>query len=482
MRGVVYGALNATGQLAGTTQAVDGTGATVRTVVLRQPDGTLTTLAAPTLPPTLGSRLQVRGLSASGRMALQYSNGLDGFGPVCGDYLGWLGNGASAAGWQALGAAGTVLSLAGINGGGVAVGSAVPAASCGGVGNGFRAVASGANGALLNLHGALPGVFSHATGINDLGYAVGDYDSGARTAPDAYNPLGVPIARAVVWNTASLQPTDLGVPGASSRLNAVNNRGEVVGRATGPMAAGQPLAGASTWAVLGNLATGAPLVNLNTLLSQNTGGWVLQEALAINRSGQIVARGSGTAGSGFVLLTPVSAPADPYATVPVAPASLAVSAVTATSARLGWTLAARNATRVVVERCTGSRCTNFAAVATLAGDATGYSNTSLARRTAYRWRGARRQCRRPVGPQQPGQHHHAALITWGWSAGLICWAGLTWPGSAPSAPSALATAPAVEAEEKGRSEVVGRPVRPLQRLQHRALSSGGAKVWMKSNT
>ncbi|OYU73675.1 MAG: hypothetical protein CFE32_20230, partial [Alphaproteobacteria bacterium PA3] len=174
--------------------------------------------------------------------------------------------------------------------------------------------------------------------------------------------------------------------GNTSRLSAVNNRGEVVGTAYGPVLAGQPYAPVAARAMLGNLATSAAMVDLNTLLANNTAGWVVQEALAINAGGQIVVRGTSLAGSGYALLNPVTAPVDPYATRPTAPASLFASQVGATSAMLTWTNTARNATRLVVERCKGSGCTAFVAIATLPGDTAGFSDATLARRTAYRWR------------------------------------------------------------------------------------------------
>ena len=383
-----YGAVNALGQLAGATIRSDASGALVRNVLIRQVDGSVTTLAAPAMSATQNSGLVARGFNTRGQIALQHSDGLDAQMPLCGNYQGWVGSvTAGVVRWQALGTPDTVLHLSGINTNGVAVGSAVPAAACGGEGGGFHATVTQAGGALTDLHLAMPGRFSRAQAINDLGYAVGDYDSGLRTLPDAYNPQGVAVVRSVVWNTVSRKWYDLGPAASMSRLNAVNNRGEVVGTANAQMASGQALVPNATRAVLGNLATNWPLVDLNTLLANNTGGWLLQEAVAINTSGQIVARGySGGGGSGYVLLTPVSAPANPYATLPSAPASLAAYGLTANSATLGWTPTARNATRIVVERCRGSGCTSFAAVATLTADAASYSETGLSRRTTYRWR------------------------------------------------------------------------------------------------
>lgn len=383
--GAQFDAINAKGQLAGTTTTIDGTGAQVRRVVIRQVDGTLTPLAAPALSATQASGLRARGFNAAGQMALQHTDGLDTQAPLCGNYQGWIGNGASTAGWQPLGPAGTVLRLSGINASGTAAGAAVPAATCGGAGGSFRAVAAKATGALVDLHGNMPGSFSRANAINDLGYAVGDHDTGARTLPDANFPQGQPIVHAAVWNTATQAWFDLGPAGSMSRLAAVNNRGEVVGSAYGQVSAGQPAVPTAARAIVGNLATPWPLVDLNTLLANNTAGWVLNAGVAINASGQIVASGASASGSGYVLLTPVTVPANPYATVPSAPASLAVSQLTARSAMLSWTVTARNATRQVVERCKGN-CSNFVAIATLSGDAAQFSDTTLARRTTYRWR------------------------------------------------------------------------------------------------
>lgn len=384
--GTQFHSINSQGQLAGSSTTLNASGAWVRSVVIRQLDGTLTTLAAPTLSATQVGGLQARGFNAAGQIALEHTDGLDVQGPVCGNYQGWIGTGTSSADWKPLGPVGTVLRLAGINTSGTGVGASVPAASCSGAGSGFRATAAQPSGALIDLHGSMPGSFSRANAINDLGYAVGDYDSGARTLPDANYPQGQPIVRAAVWNTAAQAWFDVGPAGSMSRLAAVNNRGEVVGSASSPVVAGQPNAAAPSRAILGNLATTWPVVDLNTLLANNTAGWVLGAAVAINASGQIVAYGASASGSGYVLLTPVGAPADPYATVPSAPASLAASQVTATSAVLTWTNTARNATRLVVERCKGSRCTGFVAIATLPGDTAVFSNAALARRTTYRWR------------------------------------------------------------------------------------------------
>lgn len=381
-----FDALNAQGQLAGTTTRVDSTGAPVRNVVIRQPDGSLTVLAAPVLSATQTSGLRARGLNARGTIALQHSDGLDAFGPLCGNYQAWVGTGATAAGWARLGPAGTVMHVRGLNAGGIAIGASVPATSCGATGGGFRATAAMPDGTLIDLQGGMPGTFSRAYALNDLGHAVGDHDTGARTAPDATFPQGRPIVRTAVWNTGSRAWRDIGPADSLARLNAVNNRGEVVGSAYGTALPGQPYIATPARAILGNLATDWPMADLNTLLAQNTDGWVLHEAVAVNAAGQIVVRGVSTAGSGHALLTPVSAPYDPYATAPAAPASLAASQLSARSAELTWTNPARNAMRLVVQRCKGNGCTAFVTVAKLPADTARFIDGALARRTTYRWR------------------------------------------------------------------------------------------------
>ncbi len=382
--GAVYGALDAQGRLGGSQTTRDGTGALVRSVVVRQPDGTTATSAAPLLDATLGFPLQVRAFHANGQMLLQHTDGLDQIATQCVPYQAWRGPVGGP--WQALGTAAQRVSMSGMNAAGVAVGAAVAAASCGGEGGGYKAVAASAAGTLIDLHGSRPGAFSRASAVNDLGYAVGHADSGQRTAPDVYAPQGRPILRAMVWNTATRSATDLGPAGALSRLNGVNNRGEVVGVTVAPMLAGQPVATTTSTAVIGNLATDGLLTDLNRLLANNTAGWVLQEAIAINAAGQIVARGTSAAGSGYALLTPTQTPYDPYAVVPTAPASLLVTLPASRQARLQWVNTARNATQLRVERCRGSRCTDFAAVAVLNGEATTWLDTTVASRTTYRWR------------------------------------------------------------------------------------------------
>lgn len=77
----------------------------------------------------------------------------------------------------------------------------------------------------------------------------------------------------------------------------------------------------------------------------------------------------------------VSAPA-----LPSAPTGLTANGLSSSAIRLDWTNTTTNQTGVRIERCTGSRCTNFVEIAAVSGSATTYADTGLASRTAYRYR------------------------------------------------------------------------------------------------
>lgn len=381
-----YSAINAIGQLAGVQMQRDAAGQIVRTVMVRNPDGSTAAHAAPALPATLTGAMQVRGFDAAGQVTLQYTDGLDIVAPSCATpYYAWVGR--LGGNWTAAGAAAGWVSLSGqaATSGRVA-GAAVAPAACSGSPAPYRAAAGAADGSLVDLHAGLPGSFSRAHGINDLAYAVGHYDTGLRTAPDADFPQGRPITHAIVWNSLSGARFDLSAAGTVGRLNGVNNRGEIVGFVAAPVQPGVPYGSPTPYAAIGNLATSGGLIDLNTRLAANPGGWWLTEALAVNAGGQIVARAQNAATSGWVLLTPTQPPGDPYATAPLAPNSLTAAASAGPAVQLRWVNAARNATRLEVERCRGSKCKDFARIALLPGDTAAYTDATVARATAYRYR------------------------------------------------------------------------------------------------
>jgi len=71
---------------------------------------------------------------------------------------------------------------------------------------------------------------------------------------------------------------------------------------------------------------------------------------------------------------------------PAAPTNLSARAVSKTQINLSWTDNASNESGYYIERCTGSKCTNFTRVGTLGANATSYSDIGLTAGTTYRYR------------------------------------------------------------------------------------------------
>jgi hypothetical protein len=72
--------------------------------------------------------------------------------------------------------------------------------------------------------------------------------------------------------------------------------------------------------------------------------------------------------------------------VPAAPTNLAATAVSKSQINLSWTDNATNETGFRIERCKGSTCTNFALIATVGANVTGYADTGLTADTSYSYR------------------------------------------------------------------------------------------------
>jgi hypothetical protein len=72
--------------------------------------------------------------------------------------------------------------------------------------------------------------------------------------------------------------------------------------------------------------------------------------------------------------------------LPGAPLSLAVSAVSSSQLKLTWKDGSANEDGFQIERCAGLICTNFTQVATVAANTTTYSNTGLVKNTTYSYR------------------------------------------------------------------------------------------------
>jgi hypothetical protein len=73
-------------------------------------------------------------------------------------------------------------------------------------------------------------------------------------------------------------------------------------------------------------------------------------------------------------------------TPPLPPSSLTGQALSKSQIGLSWTNNSANQDGVRIERCSGSNCTNFAEIATVAGTSTTFVNSGLAAATTYRYR------------------------------------------------------------------------------------------------
>ncbi|HEU4928065.1 MAG TPA: hypothetical protein VFT24_13485 [Vicinamibacterales bacterium] len=79
-------------------------------------------------------------------------------------------------------------------------------------------------------------------------------------------------------------------------------------------------------------------------------------------------------------------PAPPPVVAPAAPTNLAASSSARARIDLTWTNTATNATSITVQRCSGSTCTAFVAVAQLAATATSWTDSGVKSRSTYRYR------------------------------------------------------------------------------------------------
>ena len=151
--------------------------------------------------------------------------------------------------------------------------------------SGLRAFISDPNGGALRSLGTLGGTVSTAAGINDVGQVVGRA---------ALATAGVQHAFRSAPNGGAL--LDLGTLGGPFSVGlGINNVGMVVG-----------------YSRLSDNATlhgfvyidGRGMLNLNSLV-QNSGGWIVEEARAINDFGEIAGVGDFNGVKHAILLTPV---------------------------------------------------------------------------------------------------------------------------------------------------------------------------------
>ena len=61
-------------------------------------------------------------------------------------------------------------------------------------------------------------------------------------------------------------------------------------------------------------------------------------------------------------------------------------AASSSQINLAWVDNAGNETGFEIQRCTGSKCTDFSPIATVGANVTSYSDTGLSAKTTYRYR------------------------------------------------------------------------------------------------
>ncbi len=154
--------------------------------------------------------------------------------------------------------------------------------------------------------------------------------------------------------------------------NSSNETGFKLERCTGTLlfCGGNP----SAWSVRATLAADVTRFNDTGLAAGTTYSWRVQAFNAIGNSGY----------SNFLSATTPAQPA-----IPAAPINLQAQAKRVGSkaeVRLSWIDNATNETGYTVERCRGSTCTNFSAIASLTANAVQYTDSGLARATNYRYR------------------------------------------------------------------------------------------------
>ncbi len=155
--------------------------------------------------------------------------------------------------------------------------------------------------------------------------------------------------------------------------NSSNENGFTMERCTGTMlfCAANP----GAWSLITSTAPNVTAFRDFGLAPQTTYNWRVEAFNSLGSSGS----------SNVISATTPSAPAAPLP----APTNLQAQARRTRGSiqvRLSWTDNAATETGYKVERCTGSSCTNFAAIAVLPANAAGHTDTSVTSRATYRYR------------------------------------------------------------------------------------------------
>jgi fibronectin type 3 domain-containing protein len=153
------------------------------------------------------------------------------------------------------------------------------------------------------------------------------------------------------------------IPTHDNTAGKVDFVGSVVAPAV-PYSGAAPIGvGSITWKVVSCPPSGQiPLTLINTKLSDPNGA-----AITYTRSDSTI-----------ICPQPV--------TPPTAPSNLTASAMSASQIDLAWTDNANDEDGFKIERCTGTGCTDFAQIATVASNVTTYSDTGLTAETTYCYR------------------------------------------------------------------------------------------------
>lgn len=113
----------------------------------------------------------------------------------------------------------------------------------------------------------------------------------------------------------------------------------------------------------------------------------LVEDMAVSTIGSYAALGTGSSVSNWFAQMVTFKAASVNTTPPTAPSNLTALATSPTQVNLSWTASTDvvGVTGYFVQRCSGSGCTNFSQVASLPGNTTSYSDTSLTPVTTYNY-------------------------------------------------------------------------------------------------
>src|SRR2546427_7876003 len=109
--------------------------------------------------------------------------------------------------------------------------------------------------------------------------------------------------------------------------------------------------------------------------------------MPVSTTGSYAALGTATGVSNWFMQMATFKAANADTIPPTAPSSLTALATGPTQVNLSWTASIDNVgvTGYLVQRCSGSGCTNFAQVASLPGNTTAYNDTSVSPSTTFNY-------------------------------------------------------------------------------------------------